>query len=76
MTQTDTRHRKLADGQDRETGCCEAVVLWHDSITEIWVDVMGGTPLIGTDLLADNRLSIDWWDGGDVVIEERMSLAG
>lgn len=27
--------------------------------------------MIGTDLLANSRLTIDWWDGGDVVIEER-----
>ncbi len=33
---------------------------------------MGDLPLIGTDLLSGNKLTIDWRDGGDVVIEERM----
>ena len=41
-----------------------------------WTYMMGDTPLIGTTLLAESRLSIDWWDGGDVVIEERMLPAG
>ena len=70
LTPIDTRFGMLPDGQGRETDCCEAVVLWHEDTEEILVDVMGSTPLIGTDLLAVCRLSIDWRDGGEVVIEE------
>ena len=31
--------------------------------------------MIGTALLANCHLAIDWWDGGDVIIEERMPPA-
>jgi clan AA aspartic protease len=67
---TDTRHGTLADGQDRETEICEAVVLWHERPVDIWVDVTGAAPLIGTDMLAGSRLTIDWRDGGEVLIED------
>ena len=36
---------------------------------------MGNKPMIGTTLLAGCRLTIDWWDGGDVIIEERTPPA-
>jgi hypothetical protein len=32
--------------------------------------MMDRAPLTGTDLLAGSRLSIDWRDGGNIVIEE------
>jgi len=70
-----TRFGILADGREEESGYCEAVVIWHDHPMDIWVDIMGNTPLIGTDLLSGSRLIIDWWDGGDVIIEERTPPA-
>lgn len=69
------RYGTLANGQVDESDFCDAVVLWHDNPVDVWVDIMENVPLIGTDLLAGSRLSIDWWDGGDVIIEERTPPA-
>ena len=44
--------------------------MWHAQSVNVLVDIMENVPLIGTDLLADCRLTIDWWDGGEVIIEE------
>ena len=32
--------------------------------------------MIGTTLLAGSHLTIDWWDGGDVIIEETDAARG
>jgi hypothetical protein len=61
----------MANGQDEETYYCDAIVEWHDNPVAVWVDIFETAPLIGTDLLAGSRLVIDWWDGGDAIIEER-----
>jgi hypothetical protein len=29
--------------------------------------------MIGTELLTGSRLTIDWWEGGEVVVEEPKS---
>ena len=73
LTPIDTRCGTLADSQDRETEYCEAVVIWHDQPWDIWIDIMDSVPLIGTDLLADSALSIDWWGGRDVPVEARAA---
>ena len=65
-------HSILANGQEEETVYCAAVVLWHGRAVDIWIDIMGNMPVIGTDLLSGSRLTVDWWDGGAVVVEERM----
>ena len=49
-------------------------ILWHGRMRRIYAE-SGNDTLIGTDLLADSRLTIDWWDGGDVIIEERTPPA-
>ena len=65
----------MANGLEAESVFCAAIVEWHGNAMDVLVDIMDNNPLIGTDLLADSRLIIDWWDGGDVVIEERMPPA-
>ena len=66
----------MANGLEVESVFCNAVVMWHAQSVNVLVDIMENVPLIGTDLLADCRLTIDWWDGGEVMIEERMPPAG
>ncbi len=44
-------------------------ILWYGRIRRVFAE-SGNDTLIGTDLLADSRLIIDWWDGGEVIIEE------
>ena len=47
-----------------------ALVLWHGAPRPVPVHRAEGTPLIGMGLLNGNRLTVDSWAGGDVVIEE------
>lgn len=66
----------LANGQETVSLFCDAAVVWQDDVVNVLVDIMDNVPLIGADLLANCRLTIDWWDGGDVTIEERMPPPG
>ena len=72
---TGTRPLTLASGQTIQTDTCVARLLWHGLPVDARAYVMGNKPMIGTTLLAGSRLSIDWWDGGDVIIEERIPPA-
>ena len=72
---TGTRPLTLASGQTIQTDTCVARLLWHGLPVDARAYVMGNKPMIGTTLLAGSRLSIDWWDGGDVIIEERTPPA-
>lgn len=69
---TQTRYVTLANGQTEQVGACAARLLWHGQSIEVLTHIMGDKPMIGAALLANCRMTIDWWDGGDVVIEERM----
>ncbi len=69
------RHVTLADGQTIETPACIARLLWHGQPLDVRVPMMDSPPMIGSELLAGSHLAIDWWDGGDVIIEERMQPA-
>ena len=65
----------LADGRTIRTAAYTARLLWHGQPVDVWVPMMDSAPMIGTDLLAGSRLSIDWWEGGEVIIEERTPPA-
>ena len=65
----------LADGRTIQTAGYTARLLWHGQPLDVWAPMMDSAPMIGTDLLAGSRLSIDWWDGGEVIIEERIPPA-
>ena len=62
----------LADGRSIRANVHAARILWHGQPLDVRVQTLGRYPIIGTALLANCRLTIDWWDGGDVIIEERM----
>ncbi|MDE2785759.1 MAG: clan AA aspartic protease [Chloroflexota bacterium] len=70
------RPATLANGQTVATSAYSARLLWHGQPVDIVVQALNSKPMIGTTLLANCRLTIDWWDGGDVIIEERMPPAG
>ncbi len=46
------------------------LVLWHGRARPVPVHLAEGIPLIGMGLLNGSRLTVDSWEGGDVVIEE------
>ena len=71
---TSTRYVNQAHGPPAQVNVYAVWVLWHGQMRRVFAEA-GNETLIGTDLLADSRLTIDWWDGGDVIIEERMPPA-
>ena len=76
LTPSGTARSTMANGLETESVFCDAAVIWHDNAVDVLVDIMENAPLIGSDLLADSRLVIDWRDGGEVVIEELTPPAG
>ena len=75
LRSTQTRYVVLANGQTEQVGVCAARLLRDGHALDVLPHLMGDKPMIGTTLLAGSRLSIDWWDGGDVMIEERIPPA-
>lgn len=69
------RQVTLADGRTIEAPAYIAHLLWHGQPLDVRVPMMDSAPMIGVALLAGSRLTIDWWDGGDVIIEERTPPA-
>ena len=70
---TSTRYVNQVHGPPVQADVYAVLVLWHGRIRRVFAEA-GNETLIGTDLLAGSRLTIDWWDGGDVIIEERTPL--
>jgi clan AA aspartic protease len=60
----------LADNSSIQTDVYLATVLWHGIERNVSVLAMGRRPLIGTALLRDYHLGIDFRDGGTVVLDE------
>lgn len=67
----DARDVIQASGQIFRAGVCAARLLWHGQPTDVRTYLMGSRPMIGVELLAYCHLAIDWWEGGEVRIEER-----
>ena len=76
LRSTQRRYVTLANGQTEQVGACAARMLWNGQPIDVLAHLMGDKPMIGTTLLTNCRLTIDWWDGGDVIIEERMPPPG
>lgn len=60
----------LADNSNVATNVHLASILWNDVERDIPVLAMGRRPLIGTALLQDYHLGIDFREGGNVLIDE------
>jgi clan AA aspartic protease len=60
----------LADNSHIVTNVHQGTILWNVIEREIPVLGMGRRPLIGTALLQDYHLSIDFCEGGTVLVDE------
>ncbi|MEH2356452.1 clan AA aspartic protease [Nostoc sp.] len=60
----------LADNSNVAVNVYLATILWNGVEREIAVLGMGRRPLIGTALLEDYHLSIDFYDGGTVLVDD------
>lgn len=62
----------LADNSRVVTNIHQGIILWHGVERMIPILVMGRRPLIGTALLEDSHLSIDFCEGGTVLVDDIM----
>jgi clan AA aspartic protease len=60
----------LADDTNVMTPVYRATVVWHGIDRDVAVLAMGRRPLVGTALLEDSNLSIDFYESGSVIIDE------
>jgi clan AA aspartic protease len=60
----------LADDSNVMTPIYRATVLWHGVRQDVAVLAMGRRPLLGTVLLENSNLNIDFYEGGVVAIDE------
>ncbi|MEH1803407.1 MAG: clan AA aspartic protease [Nostoc sp.] len=63
-------HANLADNSNIAVNVYLATILWNGVEREVAVLGMGRRPLIGTALLEDYHLSIDFCDGGTVLVDD------
>jgi clan AA aspartic protease len=60
----------LADNSNVATDVYLATILWNNTERDVPVLAMGRRPLVGTALLKDYHLGVDFRDGGIVSIED------
>ncbi|MBN4005889.1 clan AA aspartic protease [Nostoc sp. LPT] len=60
----------LADDSNVMTRLHLATIIWHGMEREVVVLAMARRPLIGTALIEDYHLSVDFYESGSVVIDE------
>jgi clan AA aspartic protease len=60
----------LADNSNVAVNVYSATIVWQGIERDVAVLAMGSRPLIGTGLLEDYHLGIDFSDGGTVIIDE------
>ncbi|MCY7381245.1 MAG: clan AA aspartic protease [Microcoleus sp. CAN_BIN18] len=65
---------KLADNSNVATNVYLATILWNGVEKDVAVLGMGRRPLIGTALLEDYHLSIDFCDGGTVIVDDILRV--
>lgn len=65
------RYIVSVNNEPRRLPLCRVLIAWHGVIRPVQALQAEGRPLIGMSLLADCRLTVAAWDGGEVVIEER-----
>jgi clan AA aspartic protease len=63
----------LADNSNVATNVYSVTILWNSVERDVPVLAMGRRPLVGTALLQDYHLSIDFCEGGTVVVDEILS---
>lgn len=60
----------LADNSRISTNVYLATIVWNGRDREVPVLAMGRRPLIGTALLQDYHLGIDFYEGGTVLVDD------
>lgn len=60
----------LADNSKIATNAHAITIVWNGVERDVIVLAMGRRPLIGTALLEDYHLSIDFYEGGTVLVDE------
>lgn len=60
----------VASGEVESFDYCEISVQWHDQCHTVQVFESIDQSLLGTELLEGSRVTVDTWEGGDVMIEE------
>ena len=60
----------IASGGEESFERYRTSVLWHGRPRAVEVFESIDQPLLGMDLLQDSRVTVDAWEGGDVIIEE------
>ncbi|WP_375466446.1 clan AA aspartic protease [uncultured Nostoc sp.] len=60
----------LADNSKTTTNAHAIKIVWNGAEREVIVLAMGRRPLLGTSLLADYHFSIDFYEGGTVLVDE------
>jgi clan AA aspartic protease len=60
----------LADNSRISTNVHLATIVWNRTDREVPVLAMGRRPLIGTALLQDYHLGIDFYEGGTVLVDD------
>lgn len=60
----------LADNSKVTTNAYALKIIWNGVERDVIVLAMGRRPLIGTALLEDFHLSIDFYEGGTVLVDE------
>lgn len=71
LTLARTITAKLADGTSVQCDIYLATIVWNGKDILVEVIAMGQQPLLGTALLVNCRLGIDFVDNGDVVVLPR-----
>jgi clan AA aspartic protease len=60
----------LADDSKVMTPIHRATIIWHGVEQDVAVLAMGRRPLLGTALLEDSNLNIDFYEGGPIIVDE------
>lgn len=60
----------VASGEVESFDYYAARVLWHGQFRRVEVFESIDQSLLGTELLEGSRLTVDAWEGGDVIVEE------
>ncbi len=64
----------VASGEVEGFDYYETQVQWHEQIYGVQIFESIDQSLLGTELLEGSRVVIDTWEGGDVIIEEVMTI--
>ena len=59
----------LADGQTVKCNFYEALAVWDGDYRTVYVTESASQSLLGTNLIQGSTLTIQMWEGGDVIID-------